>query len=65
MDCTPRGSLTPRLGHADLKGWYQNDLLPRRKLRVLLYNGDADPAVQASGVEAWADALGLATVEEW
>ncbi len=40
-------------------------MLKQDKLRVLIYNGDADPAVQAPGVEAWAQGLGLDVVEAW
>ncbi len=49
---------------ADLKPWYEA-VLRADQLRVLIYNGDADPAVQAPGVEAWAQSLGLPVAEGW
>ncbi len=56
--------LTLAFSVVDLKGWYQNTIASNR-LRILIYNGDADPAVQESGVEEWARNLGVPLVEDW
>jgi carboxypeptidase C (cathepsin A) len=46
----------------DLTGFYKEI---NSKIRVLIYNGDADPAINSFAAENWTSSLGFAETEEW
>lgn len=46
----------------DLRGFYKEI---NGKLRVLIYNGDADPAITSFATQNWTSHLGLAETEVW
>lgn len=48
----------------DLTGFYQQVVLDT-PLRVLVYNGDVDPAITSFATQNWTSHLGLKTLQEW
>jgi hypothetical protein len=46
----------------DLTGFYKEI---NGKLRVLIYNGDADPAINSFAAENWTSSLGFEETQEW
>ena len=48
----------------DLVSWYK-DIVAENKLRILVYNGDTDPAISAYESQEWTQSLNYSTVQSW
>lgn len=48
----------------DLTGFYK-ELAHEEKLKVLVYNGDTDPAITSFAAQNWTSHLGLEEIEHW
>lgn len=55
---------TYELTEDDLVSWYK-DIISQNKLRILVYNGDTDPCINAFQAQNWTRNLGFAEVESW
>ena len=48
----------------DLVSWYKS-IVAENKLRVLVYNGDTDPCINAFQAQNWTRELGFAERQSW
>ena len=48
----------------DLVSWYK-EIVAENKLRILVYNGDTDPAINAFESEEWTQSLGYNQIQSW
>ena len=49
----------------DLSGFYASLAKGNQALKMLVYNGDTDPAITSFAAQNWTSKLGLAVLEEW
>lgn len=48
----------------DLVSWYK-EIITENKLRILVYNGDTDPCINAFDSQDWVESLGFQKTEGW
>jgi serine carboxypeptidase-like clade I len=55
---------TYELTEDDLISWYK-DIISQNRLRILVYNGDTDPCINAFQAQNWTRNLGFKEAESW
>ena len=58
------GDFTYELTEGDLISWYK-EIIATNKLRILVYNGDTDPGINAYAAQNWTRNLGFNEVQSW